>query len=555
MSATEDTVLTPQPSTATGTVLLVTRSAPIAPPTDSDVDAMAPPPPPPPQFEGDVPQPPSVRGAPPPPVPDAKPTPSAPSAPLTKLQNSYVSSAFKSGLQPGMFVLPATSSLSADKLADLCDQFNYVAKDAGDLRDKVLSAVKLTSGTTGKFDVNQLEAKLKEFWTTLHALRREQGDEGTTQSPDPLALPPIPSAAAIRDSARNWKKGSGVDPIKQHRPRAIANVKMDPDDPKKVVVDTRALDGANRALEAQGSFIRLQPVGKPDKDGFVKIRPVWDVAKAVTAKHDEAHTKLLDINRERQSKTGAEAEVVEEEQYVSWADCHRTAQTIMGSEEHNSGIGDTERVRMKGVAELVAPVPKAQISQIPLATDHGANRAMHGMFAKAMPSLRARLEKENPDKDSTRGKLLAQIKAAEAERASAPDERVGKAPPNFRDVYRMIYKDDDLRREFETSFGINGAIVPKVGAAFAQINDEQEKKQSDRDLWNFHFAGVVLVNEDGSYMTMENLSVEDATAVNDDWYFAVYDPKQGKSFHEVNAKDSHVGEYPLTMLFEKMPRG
>ena len=60
-----------------------------------------------------------------------------------------------------------------------------------------------------------------------------------------------------------------------------------------------------------------------------------------------------------------------------------------------------------------------------------------------------------------------------------------------------------------------------------------------------------LANEDGSYMTLENLSVEDSNAVNDNWYFAIYDPNQGKDFHSVNAKDSHVGTRPITMVVRK----
>ena len=210
---------------------------------------------------------------------------------------------------------------------------------------------------------------------------------------------------------------------------------------------------------------------------------------------------------------------------------------------------------MKGMDELVVPVPKSQIGQIPLATDHGANRAMHGVFASAMPKIKAKLQKkaEGTELSDKEIALMKQISLAEEEREKAPYEPVGKAPPNFREAYRAICDDEEMSKEFAKEFGINEAIVPKVGSAFSQIKDEMEKKQNPTDLWNFHFAGVVLVNPDGSYMTLENLSVEDATAVNDDWYFAVYDPKTGKSFHEVNMKDSHVGAYPITLLLEKAP--
>jgi len=60
-----------------------------------------------------------------------------------------------------------------------------------------------------------------------------------------------------------------------------------------------------------------------------------------------------------------------------------------------------------------------------------------------------------------------------------------------------------------------------------------------------------MVDTDGSYLTLENLSTEDSSAVNDNWYFRLYN--SDRNFHAENKTDTHVGGYPLTALFEYVP--
>jgi len=66
-----------------------------------------------------------------------------------------------------------------------------------------------------------------------------------------------------------------------------------------------------------------------------------------------------------------------------------------------------------------------------------------------------------------------------------------------------------------------------------------------RDLWNFHWAGVIMKDE-SDYVSLENLSVENLNVKNDLWYFAMYGPLD-QSFHSEAGKDPHVGQYPITL--------
>jgi hypothetical protein len=476
-----------------------------------------------------------------------QPRPFAKAAPVQP-KNSYLSKVFKEGIKPEMFNRP--DSMSEGALAELCARFNFVVKQGGDLRETILKTLGLNTGTTGRYDVSKLAQDTDRFWAELHRLEDEE-ERRSDPSHQDTPLPAIPSVQAILKTEIGWESGSSVDSIKEHRPADIGTAKVDKDKPKQALVKAAALAQANEQLERAGSFIRLEVASRPDQDGFVKIRPVFKVDKQITATHAESHHKLVGLNKARQDQLGASQEATEDKQYVSWADCHRTAQTIMGSEDSSSGIADQERVVMKGLDTLVEPIPKSRISELPGASDHGANRAMHGFFAAAMPKLHARLEKKQKE-----GAELTKVEKEALQLISAQMSNPSDAPRNFRSVYAKLCGDKAIAKEFAQEFGVNEAIVPKVGTAFAQINDEGEKaaaKKEGKDLWNFHFAGVVLVNPDGSYMTLENLSVEDSNAVNDDWYFAVYDPKNGKSFHEVNAKDSHVGKSPITLLFDKAP--
>jgi hypothetical protein len=482
-----------------------------------------------------------------PPMPKNGPSTGPPTGPPTTKtekktpppKDDYVSKAFKSGINADMF--HPDKNITRKQLEDLCLQYNFAMKQFSNTQEERMKEL-TASGMplAGKRKTSDVE--VTQLKTMIDFLWNQKEFEGTDR-------PEIPSGDQLRKDAMNWKPGTTEDKIKKYRATEIANVKVDVDHPKTALVTQESLAKANEELKKLGSFIRLVPAGKPDKDGFVPIRPEWNPDQKIKADHSDSHAKLLKLNQERQSGTTGSEPVGTDQLYVSWADCHRTAQSIMGSEDTASGIQDKEHsVIQTPEGEItVAPIAKQIIKEIPYASDHGANRAMHGLFDATMEKFKEMLIKEA----GGIGKLSPTAKEVVEKIEKATSEKTDKKPANYRDAYRVISGDKDLYDKYSKTFGVNQYVRPKVGDALSQINDEAEKATSTEDYWNFHFAGVVLVNPDGSYMTLENLSVEDTEAVNDNWYFAVYDPNQGKDFHSVNGKDDHVGTRPLTMQFRK----
>jgi hypothetical protein len=151
-------------------------------------------------------------------------------------------------------------------------------------------------------------------------------------------------------------------------------------------------------------------------------------------------------------------------------------------------------------------------------------------------------------------------------------------------AYKAILADAEQKAAFVQQFGINGAAAPSIGTTLTQYNDPEEKQASLLvDKWNFHWAGVVLV--DGSdYVTLENCAVEleDATTaemtenndiyndnqdrtlrgvknqkytkqdmLNDRWYFKAYGAG-AQSFHDdMMANDTHVTPSAITLPVHK----
>src|SRR5262245_19735105 len=92
----------------------------------------------------------------------------------------------------------------------------------------------------------------------------------------------------------------------------------------------------------------------------------------------EKMAELNQINRDDPAK------------YLSHADCHMTAQTIMGSTDKPSGIEDREKavVRNLSTPEL-DPIPKSATEG--KMSDHGANRVLDQFLIQAVPEFSRRL--------------------------------------------------------------------------------------------------------------------------------------------------------------------
>jgi hypothetical protein len=597
---------------------------------------------PPPAPSGAPPPPPGigVGGAPPPPGPGVPPAAARPARGNPTGVDTPLATALTSGLKREMLANAGAIAPVALQVQSL--KFNYAANKARTAKvasDRLLAAMteagRPRPTKTGELDAGRLDAYSGAIWAAY---------QEKAAAPTALAFPDMET---ILKESGGWKSNAAVAPeisITKHRANDIGSAKLDPGDPKKALVRAADLAKANASLQASASFIQLEKAG-PEQDGFFPVRPVFGTTRApspASGSGREDHILVQALNGDRQAATPANTAAAGENTFVSWADCHRTSQLVMGSEDQPLGTENIERCVMRGSkGELVVePISSEHAkNSIPGASDSGGNRAMHGFFNAAMPDfLQDISSKSESGRTEAEKRVLASGERAQADQRARAElatlnrrlkgvdeklkelrgqddhaslieqrEAVGRAqnrpdrdltdafrlldelerkigvvpgpapdrsvPANFRDVYRAICEDPALYDKFSQDYGVNAYVKPKPGEAVTQINDEIQKQKMERegkDIWNFHWAGVVLANDDGSYMTLENLSVEDLRAVNTDWYFAVYkpgDPVAGakatgrrsddfapgdQSFHEVNKADSHVTDYPLTMAIKKV---
>lgn len=346
---------------------------------------------------------------------------------------------------------------------------------------------------------------------------------------------------------------------------------------KDLLADEEAIAEANAALAqvvgGRGAFLQLGGEAAPDWPGFLRVQPRWVGPKGEVPELMQTLDTLNKLNLKDDPGP-----------YLTHADCHMTAQTIMGSTDEGSGIHDKEKAIVTGFSEddlgresVIEPIPKETTEG--KISDHGANRVLDQFLITALPRFAQRLEaalnahmegQEEEARNSRIGKLYAATIAEIRGRmgGSTNVEKVQK----LRLAYRKILQDKTLRHLFGHMFGINEYADPQIGDALVQFNDEAQKKaeesktekiemakeegrstagmQPGRDLWNFHWAGVIM--RDGpDYVTLENLSVENMNVKNEAWYFAMYGPLQ-QSFHSEASKDPHVGDYPLTLPMRAM---
>jgi hypothetical protein len=104
-------------------------------------------------------------------------------------------------------------------------------------------------------------------------------------------------------------------------------------------------------------------------------------------------------------------------------------------------------------------------------------------------------------------------------------------------------------------------MTPQIGEGLAVITDpflknkrlediDRNEVASDRTMWNYHFAGVVM--RDGKdYVILENYSVEDPTQDNQQWSYEMFGVAD-QSFHaEMSRKKNVEGGGPLSMSFDR----
>jgi hypothetical protein len=224
--------------------------------------------------------------------------------------------------------------------------------------------------------------------------------------------------------------------------------------------------------------------------------------------------------------------------YQSPADCHVAAQTVMGSDDSAIGAFNTEQPRMAmpgQASQNFAPADEGGI--------HVANRAKHAFFARAMPAFADLLRNHSLATLPQYKKVVAAIDAVDP--ATVQFGMGNEWAAIYRDV---ILKEKAIAKMFAATFKVNEFAEPAVGRAFTNVNDESQKlakEQAGDDVWNFHWAGIVLVSG-REYASLENLSTENINELNTNWYFQIYG-ESSQSFHAESLGDPHATAGAITL--------
>lgn len=378
---------------------------------------------------------------------------------------------------------------------------------------------------------------------TVLQLQRTIGNKAVTKLLAEKKAMAVKSSPALTTSSaiQRYTLPSGEVENKLNEPRLSNTAKSFRATPHGLFAEKPLIEQANAALKTAGgqddkgatpgAFLRLLPtdpeVAHQTYPELVKVGPV--VAKRATTLAPTQSPRKAFLE-----KNGPGLE------YVSPADCHVAAQTVMGSDDMPSGLQDTEKAVIADDGDGSKTIDSSTHGG-----KHMANRAKHGFFEDAMPRFSTHL------KTLTKGEDKYKKLAEEIDTASGTERDFGDNN-SYAKIYRdKILPDKELYDAFTTKFHINEAVVPVVGQAFSNINDEAQKDKMEKegkDIWNFHWAGVVMV-DGADYITLENLSVENLNEMNTNWYYQMYGPAE-QSFHTEALKDSHATPAALTMSFK-----
>ena len=337
------------------------------------------------------------------------------------------------------------------------------------------------------------------------------------------------------------------------------NGKMALEGSRKLYVRPHVLKAAAEALETNGALVTLK--SSSDKTTY-SINSVDYVLVELAINPTAVRGRLWERLRKKQPQKG----------YYSFADCFRTSATVSGI---NPGApGQKEELRLP--TETIPMMTKLESieNKVP---DTPAARATATFFSHAFPKFLTQL-KGLADLSPAYAPLIAELERysrllGEAKTQGGPR------------VYKAILATAGAKKLFTSTFGINEDIVPAIGVALTQVNDPTEKEEAGErgeDKWNFHWAGIILV-DGGDYITLENCAIEleEATVaemgwnadilneadtpkgrtvksqtftkqdiINDRWYFKMYSRGE-KSFHSENLADSHATPSAITLPVSK----
>lgn len=95
--------------------------------------------------------------------------------------------------------------------------------------------------------------------------------------------------------------------------------------------------------------------------------------------------------------------------------------------------------------------------------------------------------------------------------------------------------EEEPDRERDVRLGINDAAEPRVGEAFGiygtrHRKDQEKAADPERQTWSYHFAGVVARDGEDA-VTLENYNRRADPDGSAKWYFGMYGPGAGRTFH------------------------
>lgn len=374
----------------------------------------------------------------------------------------------------------------------------------------------------------------------------------------------------------NPADSEGIAKWKKNFHRASAGGGIFQVDDKKVMARNDILANSEAQLAAQGSFIQL--VGEPATSAYSWVKVVFrgatagqrrdedvdrlatEAGKTPAGRRDDLLNNLQTTMAANNLETdpgkiegarGANKSMSVEQQallqmihpgandiFMTIRDCHRTARTVMGD------LGITPKEEHVVISDTDGTVKK-------LRPDKSKDREIYSTdgHAAAISFLKFAFDK------------FGAVAGAQAPgHALLPRIKGVKDTWNYKEAmgaYEAIQADPVLGGLFNRTFHVNDQARVAVGQALVQVNDEYQRQSSVNktyisprtgkleDLWNFHWAGVVLM-DGADYVTLQAVADQQATTLTVNWWFKMYGT-DGQSFHSEEKEDPHVGSRPLTL--------
>lgn len=325
-------------------------------------------------------------------------------------------------------------------------------------------------------------------------------------------------------------------------------------DPKHIVTTKYAVSVANYELRKANALIQLQCDEQFGGD-YWSVKPTINRRAVMAA----AWTRMS----QRQPQGDG---------FRSFADCFRTSATVGGVDPSSRNEPQMTLQLLTGAVPVLTPAQGRDYGATSMAARVAASFFLHALplYDQALAALRVNTQAQG----QIRTQIALFTRLAGAQKITAAHN-----------AYKLILANAGEKARFVGQFGINGAVAPTIGTMLTQYNDPVEKDTIGGDRWNFHWAGVVMV-DGADYVTLENCAVEieDATTLemaenndiyrddpnpqlrtvrnqrytkqdmlNDRWYFKLYTSGGGgQSFHDEMLQDPHATPSAVTMGIKKV---